>query len=92
MDILTKIIVYLVLPNKLAWLDVVYGCLMEASFTFLKTTVKKFRLDIVKTTQVSFGMMPEIFYLFYIIILYCECPETLAAVMMESVDTQGVAS
>ena len=64
---------------------------LEAPVALLEEPVKVFRLDTVKATQVSFGLIPEIFYSVDMIILFRKLLGMIDA-MMESVDIQGVVS
>ena len=58
---------------------------IEAPFAFLEEPVKVFRLDSVKATQASFGLIPEIFYSVDMIILFRKILGMIDAMMMESV-------
>ena len=65
---------------------------IEAPFALLEEPVKVFRLDTVKATQVSFGLIPEVFYSIDMIMLFRKLLGMIDAVMMKSVDIQSVVS
>ena len=65
---------------------------IEAPFALLEEPVKVFRLDTVKATQVSFGLIPKIFYSIDMIMLFRKLLGMIDAMMMESVDIQGIVS
>ena len=45
---------------------------IEAPFALLQEPVKMFRLDTVEASQVSFGLIPEVFYPINMITFFCE--------------------
>ena len=65
---------------------------IETPFAFLEEPVKVFRLDTLKATQVPFGLIPKIFYSIDMIMLFRKLLGMIDAMMMESVDIQGIVS